>query len=190
MERRHFLALWTLLFAPSLKAKTPMRSTPAQTEGPFYPVVDIPLRQNLILQSEGLVGEPIVLQGRVLDTSGNPASGIKVEIWQCDGQGIYDHPKQPDNDKFDAHFTGFGAVETQSDGRYLFQTLYPVPYASRPPHIHVKLWRDNQELLTTQLYLKGNTGDEWWGGKARDYLQFETIRIDGRLTGEFNFVIG
>ncbi|MDF4849971.1 protocatechuate 3,4-dioxygenase, partial [Vibrio parahaemolyticus] len=31
---------------------------------------------------------------------------------------------------------------------------------------------------------------EWWGGKARDYLQFETIRIDGRLTGQFNFVIG
>ncbi len=72
MERRHFLALWTLLFAPSLKAKTPMRPTPAQTEGPFYPVVDIPLRQNLILQSEGLVGEPIVLQGRVVDTSGKP----------------------------------------------------------------------------------------------------------------------
>ncbi|NMT18032.1 protocatechuate 3,4-dioxygenase, partial [Vibrio parahaemolyticus] len=76
MERRHFLALWTLLFAPSLKATTPVRPTPAQTEGPFYPVVDIPLRQNLILQSEGLVGEPIVLQGKVVDISGNPVSGI------------------------------------------------------------------------------------------------------------------
>ncbi len=111
MERRHFLVLWALLFAPSLKAKTPMRPTPAQTEVPFYLVVDIPLRQNLILQSEGLVGEAIVLQGKVLGTSGNPVSGIKVE--------------------------------TQSDGRYLFQTLYAVPYASCPPHIHVKLWRDN-----------------------------------------------
>ncbi len=118
MERRHILVLWALLFAPTLKAKTPMRSTPAQTEGPLYPVVNIPLRQNLILQSEGLVGEPIVLQGKVLDRSENPVSGIKVEIWQCDGQGIYDHPKQPNNDKFDAHFVGFGAVETQSDGRY------------------------------------------------------------------------
>ncbi len=87
MERRHFLALWTLLFVPSLKAKAPIRPTPAQTEGPFYPVVNIPLRQNLILQSEGLVGEAIVLQGKVVDTSGNPVSGIKVEIWQCDGQG-------------------------------------------------------------------------------------------------------
>ncbi|KJG40689.1 protocatechuate 3,4-dioxygenase [Photobacterium angustum] len=190
MERRHFLALFSLIFTTRLEAKTPIQLTPEQAEGPFYPVDRIPLRSNLLLQTEGLIGEPIILQGKVVDTTGNPVSGIKLEIWQCDGQGIYSHPNQPNNDMFDAHFAGFGAVETQSDGRYLFQTLYPVPYASRPPHIHVKLWRGNKELLTTQLYLKGNTGNEWWGGIARDHLQFETMRIDGRLTGLFTFVIG
>jgi hypothetical protein len=39
MQRRLFLSLWMLLFAPSLKAATPKKPTPAQTEGPFYPVV-------------------------------------------------------------------------------------------------------------------------------------------------------
>ena len=189
MERRHFLALWMLLFAPSLKAANLKKPTPAQTEGPFYPVVDIPLRDNLILHTEGLVGEPIMLHGEVVDTEGNPVSGVKVEIWQCDGQGIYDHPNQPSNDRFDPSFAGFGAAVTGNDGRYLFRTLYPVPYSSRPPHIHVKLWRGERELLTTQLYLKGQTGNEWWGGKSRDYLQFEPIEVDGRLTGEFTFVI-
>ncbi|HHF2904682.1 TPA: protocatechuate 3,4-dioxygenase [Vibrio diabolicus] len=189
MERRHFLALWSLIFAPSLKSASPMKPTPPQTEGPFYPVVPVPFRQNLILQSKGLIGEPIFLQGKVMDTAGNPLSGMKIEIWQCDGQGIYDHPNQPNNNKFDSHFAGFGAVLTDEDGNYLFQTLFPVPYSSRPPHIHVKLWRGEKELLTTQLYLKGRTGNEWWGGKARDYLQFEPVNIDGRVVGEFNFVL-
>ncbi|EVU13876.1 putative protocatechuate 3,4-dioxygenase beta chain protein [Vibrio parahaemolyticus V-223/04] len=44
-------------------------------------------------------------------------------------------------------------------------------------------------MLTTQLYLKGQTGNEWWGGKARDHLQFELINIDGRIVGTFDFVI-
>lgn len=189
MKRRHFLALWSLLLTPLVKASSAMKPTPSQTEGPFYPVVDIPLRENLILEREGLVGQPIMLLGRVVDTTGNPVSGVKVEIWQCDGQGIYDHPNQPSTDSFDPQFAGFGAVLTDDDGRYLFQTLYPVSYGSRPPHIHVKLWRGDRELLTTQLYLKGKTGNEWWGGKARDYLQFDPVKIDGRLTGEFTFVI-
>lgn len=166
-----------------------MKPTPAQTEGPFYPVVDIPLRMNLILQAEGVVGEPILLHGKVVDTAGNAVSGIKVEIWQCDGQGIYDHPNQPSNEKFDSHFAGFGATLSDDGGRYQFQTLYPVSYGSRPPHIHVKLWRGERELLTTQLYLQGQTDNEWWGGKARDHLQFEPIRVEGLLTGEFTFVI-
>ncbi len=189
MERRHFLALWSLLFVPLVKASRSMKPTPSQTEGPFYPVVDIPLRENLILKRDGLSGEPIMLFGKVVDTSGNSLPDVKVEIWQCDGQGIYDHPNQASNDSFDSNFAGFGAALTDDDGRYLFQTLYPVSYGSRPPHIHVKLWRDDRELLTTQLYLKGQTGNEWWGGKARDHLQFDPVNIDGRLTGEFTFVI-
>jgi len=189
MERRYFLSLWMLLFAPSLKAATPNEPTPAQTEGPYYPVVNIPLRENLILKPEGLIGEPIMLYGKVVDVAGNPVSGIKVEIWQCDGQGIYDHPNQPNHNRFDSSFAGFGATITGDEGRYLFQTLYPVPYGSRPPHIHVKLWRGKRELLTTQLYLKGKTGNEWWGGKERERLEFEPASVEGHLGGEFTFVI-
>ena len=44
MERRHFLALWSLIFTTSLGAKTSIQLTPEQAEGPFYPVVCIPLR--------------------------------------------------------------------------------------------------------------------------------------------------
>lgn len=83
------------MFAPFLKAESSMRPTPSQAEGPFYPVVKIPLRQNLVLKPDTLIGEAITLQGKVLDVFGRPISGVKIEIWQCDGQGIYDHPNQP-----------------------------------------------------------------------------------------------
>lgn len=189
MQRRLFLSLWMLVFVPSLRAASPQKPTPAQTEGPFYPLVNIPLRNNLIVKPESLVGEAITLYGTVVDKAGAPVPDIKVEVWQCDGQGIYAHPNQHNDDRFDPSFAGFGAAITGSDGRYFFNTLYPVPYSSRPPHIHIKLWRGDRELLTTQLYLEGQTGNEWWGGKEREQLQFKPTRVDGRLTGEFTFVI-
>ncbi|MDF2153402.1 protocatechuate 3,4-dioxygenase [Vibrio sp. CAU 1672] len=189
MLRRQFLSLWALLCAPSINAANQRKVTPAQAEGPFYPVEPIPLRSDLVLQADGLVGESLWLQGRVLDREGKPVAGVRVEIWQCDGLGIYHHPGQPNHQRFDRHFAGFGAVITAEDGRYSFHTISPVPYNTRPPHIHVKLWRAQRQLLTTQLYLKGQTGSEWWAGRERQHLQIESLNINGRQTGEFNFVL-
>ena len=45
-------------------------------------------------------------------------------------------------------------------GQYRFRTLKPVPYAGRTPHIHVKVRLDRAELLTTQLYVQGDPGNE------------------------------
>ena len=50
------------------------------------------------------------------------------------------------------------------DGRYRFRTIRPVPYGGRTPHIHVKVKLDRKELLTTQLYVAGDPGNE------RDFL--------------------
>ncbi|MDO8719951.1 MAG: intradiol ring-cleavage dioxygenase, partial [Polaromonas sp.] len=40
----------------------------------------------------------------------------------------------------------------------------PAPYSGRTPHIHVKVKLGPHELLTTQLYVAGDTGN------ARDFL--------------------
>jgi protocatechuate 3,4-dioxygenase, beta subunit len=81
-----------------------------------------------------------------------------VEIWQCDHEGRYHHPG--DGGKADPAFQGFGQVTVGRDGRYRFRTLKPVPYTGRTPHIHVKVRLDRQELLTTQLYVAGDPGNE------------------------------
>jgi protocatechuate 3,4-dioxygenase beta subunit len=190
MQRRQFLALCSAFVAWPVLANTKMKKTPAQAEGPFYPVTSIPLRANLIIDDFNLIGEPMSLVTRVVDSDGLPQIGVRVEIWQCDGQGVYEHPRQPDAERFDSSFAGFAALESDAQGQCRFQTLYPVPYTGRPPHIHVKLWRGQRQILTTQLYLKGETGNEWWGGSERDWLQMDVTR-DGagnRMT-QFQLVV-
>lgn len=190
MKRRQLLALGGLLTTLPLSVFARSKKlTPAQTEGPYYPVKSIPIDANLVLKEQGLNGEIMLLSGHVLDRNDKALSDIRVEIWQCDGAGIYDHPRQANTNQFDNHYKGFGAAITDEHGAYHFKTLYPVPYTGRPPHIHVKLWRGQHELLTTQLYLQGQTGTEWFSND-RSKLQITPKRDSaGRLNAEFAFVV-
>lgn len=141
------------------------RATPAQTEGPFYPV-RIPEDSDADLLRNGRLnyarGQPAWVEGVVSDLQGKPLAGAQVEIWQCDEQGHYHHPG--DGDRADPSFQGFGRVTVGSDGRYRFRTIRPVRYSGRTAHIHVKVKLDRRELLTTQLYVEGDPDNE------RDFL--------------------
>lgn len=189
MKRRNVLSLASILALPSSLLASDREATPSQTEGPFYPVDPIPLRSSLVADDAAVLGETMVLDGLVVDRKGAPLAGTRVEIWQCDGSGIYDHPAQNGRERFDPAFQGAGAQLTDELGSCRFTTLYPVPYTGRPPHIHVKLWSDNSELLTTQLYLKGNTGKGLFRS-ARDLLQIDPAPSqDEQLSASFTFVV-
>ncbi|HSW19303.1 MAG TPA: protocatechuate 3,4-dioxygenase [Ramlibacter sp.] len=144
-----------------VRAQTTLRPTPAQTEGPFYPV-KLPADQDYDLLRNGArsyaKGQPAWLAGQVTDLAGRPLSGALVDIWQCDEGGHYHHPG--DGDRADPAFQGFGRVKLGSDGRYRFRTIRPVAYTGRTPHIHVKVWMGGRDLLTTQLYVQGDAGNE------------------------------
>ena len=188
MQRRQFLGFISLLTLPFhvLHAKT--RPTPADTEGPFYPVKPIPLESNLLV-GNALSNSAMEISGRVLDKQGNPLTNAKIEIWQCDLNGIYDHPRQHDTDSFDRNFKGFGAQLTNAQGYYSFTTIFPAPYTGRPPHIHVKIWHKKNELLTTQLYLQGNTGSSWYTS-LREPLQINPKKdAGGKMKATFTFVV-
>ncbi|MEO8023031.1 protocatechuate 3,4-dioxygenase [Polaromonas sp.] len=142
-----------------------LRATPAQTEGPYYPVAfpkdsdhDL-LRNGTLTYTEG---QSAWVEGSVSDLAGKPVAGAQVEIWQCDHAGHYHHPG--DGGKADRRFQGFGRVAVSADGRYRFRTLRPVAYAGRTPHIHVKVKLGQRELLITQLYVAGDPGN------TRDFL--------------------
>jgi len=136
--------------------------TPRATEGPFYPTpamrradVDNDLVKILgTVQEAG--GEVFVLKGRVLNRSGAPLVDRRIEIWQCDMNGKYLHIGDRQAIDFDPAFQGFGHDITGLDGSYEFRTIKPVTYPGRTPHIHVKVFEDGQEVLTSQFYIDGH----------------------------------
>ena len=158
-------AMWLGARAQPSPSVSALRATPSQTEGPFYPVA-IPKDSDFDLLRNGgqnySKGQSAWVEGIVSDLAGKPVTGAQVEIWQCDHDGHYHHPG--DGGKADPRFQGFGRVTVGSDGSYRFRTLRPAAYAGRTPHIHVKVRLGTRELLTTQLYVAGDTGN------ARDFL--------------------
>src|SRR5215472_4184401 len=95
-RRRFFgqLSFGTALFTvPGLFAEQLMRKTPWVEEGPFYPPrLPLDTDNDLLIVNDSLtpaVGEIAHLTGRVLGPSGEPIRNAVVEIWQCDGKGVY-----------------------------------------------------------------------------------------------------
>lgn len=179
--------------------------TPAQTEGPFYPdKLPLDTDNDLLVINDSItpgVGEVTWVNGRILDSHGDPIRNATVEIWQCDAHGAYLHSKTGNAGKRDRHFQGFGRFVTGSTGEYLFRTIKPVPYPGRTPHIHFKIKRGGRELLTTQCYIKGHPGNEKDGiwrrietAKQRDAVTVDFTPLKGsrigELTAKFDVVLG
>ncbi|HKU98775.1 MAG TPA: protocatechuate 3,4-dioxygenase [Vineibacter sp.] len=192
------------LAAPALVRAQTLVPTPAQTEGPFYPVV-LPLdADNDLVQVQGVSspagGIVTHISGRVRNATGQPITGARVEIWQCDAQGLYDHPGQSDLARRDRGFQGFGRTATQADGVYRFRTIRPVAYSGRTPHIHFRIVAPDGRRLTTQMYVAGEPGNERDGvlRAIRDPRQRQQVVVTlapadgaehGALAGVFDIVL-
>lgn len=180
-----------LLLAAAGASLLPLRAnaaslvpTPRQTEGPFYPTAFPADMDNDLVQVRGqaarALGTVLHLEGRVLDVEGRPVEGALVEIWQCDAQGVYDHPRQPGRERRDSAFQGYGRLLVSADGRYSFRTLKPVAYPGRTPHIHLKVATATGRMLTSQFYIAGESGNERdfvFRDAARDPRQRERIEM-------------
>lgn len=137
--------------------------TPMQTMGPFYPVLrplDHDMDLTVLKGKRGHAqGKLIHLTGRVLDSRGEPVRGARVELWQANARGRYDHPADVNTAPLDPNFQGFGVQVTDREGRYRFKTIkpgaYPInpknPDNVRPPHIHFDV-TGRRTRLTTQMY--------------------------------------
>lgn len=101
-------------------------------------------------------GELLILYGHVLDESGQPLNGYAVEIWQVDANGSYDHPNDPSAGNRDRNFQFYGTSMTDENGLFAFRTIVPARYEPRPRHIHFKVKKDGQTVLTSQFYIAGD----------------------------------
>ena len=102
-------------------AETALQPTPAQTEGPFYPVGAAVERDadltRLAGRAQRAAGPIIEVRGRVLDARGAPVSGARLELWQANAAGRYNHPFDSGPAPLDSNFQGYAVLESGADGR-------------------------------------------------------------------------
>jgi len=170
LGRREFLSGVTAISAVTLGSSAPQTqalsgviSTPAQTEGPFYPI-NKPIDQDADLtlignNSARAAGELLLIQGRVLTPKSSPVTNARVEIWQTNAWGRYQDRRDRSDAPWDPNFQGYGHVTTSDDGLYAFRTIRPVGYGKgyfrRTPHIHFRITGRHFDRLTTQMYFAG-----------------------------------
>lgn len=133
-------AMRMILVAVSLHAAWPVnvdarrcKPTPHDEIGPYYKP-DAPLRTK--------IGEGYVLSGVVRDAvTCKPISQARIEVWMAGPQGAY-------GDQWRA------TLVSDRQGNYRIETPRAVPYARRPPHIHILVDIKNYAGLITQHYPK------------------------------------
>jgi protocatechuate 3,4-dioxygenase, alpha subunit len=137
--------------------------TPSQTVGPFF--------HNALLDEDRseLVSpdhpESIRIEGAVYDGAGEPVSDALVEIWQANGAGRYNDPKDDRQDlPLDEGFSGFGRSGTDASGRFSFVTVKPGPVPlpdgeMQAPHIMVSVFaRGLLKRVVTRIYFPDEEG--------------------------------
>ena len=129
---------------------------PELTEGPYY--VDVNLERSDIRPNtaDGVAAEGAQLElGWVVSqVDGNgclPLEGAIVDVWHCDGLGVYSGVQGSTGTDF---LRGF--QRTDAGGGATFTTIYPGWYQGRAVHIHFKVRTDPDSEagfeFTSQLF--------------------------------------
>lgn len=199
--KRFFLSQTVLLcflltFTQFSRAQTALPQTPADYQGPFYPVIRQPDEDNDLIhvagQAQAAQGDILYLTGEVVDRQGNPVKNAVVEIWQTDPQGLYKDKRDRSPGKRNPDFQYWGKAQTAGDGSYSFTTLVPGEYPPRPAHIHFKVWVDGEQRLTSQMYIcrPGSSGKKDCLPGISDLQELDLEKTSGgEYRGRFRIVL-
>lgn len=141
-------------------------ATEATVFGPFF-VEGAPEIQNCEDMAFGAAGQPCWVEGRVVDTDGNPVPGARIEVWEADEDGFYDVQYDDGRTAARAH------LFSEEDGTYRFwgitPTPYPIPYDGpvgqmlqavgrspmRTSHLHFMVSAEGHRTLVTHIFVDG-----------------------------------
>ena len=185
MQRRNFIKN-TALYVVAVSASGFIRfngnnfegdcETTTDILGPFYRP-DAPIRTNIRIANAK--GQLVVVSGQIKHKDCKTAlKDACVEIWHCDGDGIYD------NDSADFKYRA--KTYCDENGKYSFNTIVPVAYEigsglARPAHYHMMFSAEGYQSLITQLYF---TGDKYIAKDASASLPAAKSRILNIEDGE------
>ncbi|MBX2880432.1 MAG: hypothetical protein KTR32_10895 [Granulosicoccus sp.] len=165
-ERNEFVLLSDVLGLSSLvdMINSPADCTSSSVLGPFH--ISNPPAMNMGSDLKGdYEGELVLVNGTILDTSGNPIANATLDVWQTAPNGLYSS-QDPDQDTFSFH----ALFTTGDDGRYAFTTVRPVSYTVptdgpvgellnatgrhpwRPSHLHYIVKAQGFRTLVTEVF--------------------------------------
>lgn len=164
LSRRHFIKtglVASTLTSVALARASKFSVTPAEIEGPFYPLTPQKDRDFDLTHIKGrsgtALGQVIHIEGIITDIHGQPIEDATVDLWQANAAGRYRHPRDTNPVPVDPNFQGWAIVPSGASGEFNFKTIMPGAYPAarnwtRPPHIHFKVNKTNYAELTTQMY--------------------------------------
>ncbi|MDK1374581.1 MULTISPECIES: intradiol ring-cleavage dioxygenase [unclassified Sinorhizobium] len=153
------------MLVDAINNRKPSGASESTVLGPFHVkgAPELEMGANICLDQKG---EDLFIQGRILDTSGNPIAGAVLDVWQANDEGFYDVQQQGIQPDFNLR----GVFRTGPDGRYWFRAVkpkyYPIPndgpvgqmldhlgrHPNRPAHLHYIIKADGFETLITHIF--------------------------------------
>ena len=170
-QRQEFVLLSDVLGLSMLTVAVNEVADPAVTQttvfGPFFVEgsPEIELGGDL---AAGAVGQPCWVEGTVRGVGGEPVAGARIDVWEADGEGLYDV-------QYDCAVTANrGHLFADAAGSFRFWSVRPVAYpiptdgpvgrllaaagrgGMRPAHIHFMIRAAGYRKLTTHLFVAGD----------------------------------
>lgn len=171
-KRQEFIlfsdVLGVSMLLDAINNRLPTDATPTTVEGPFH-IADAPEMADGANMADGAPGIPCVVTGTVRSTDGEPVQGALLDIWQTDGEGLYEAQRPEIEGPWMR-----GMYRTGPDGRYVIQTVAPIGYTipmdgtigelmsrttishMRPAHIHFHLTAPGYHQVVTHLFQEGD----------------------------------
>ena len=164
------------------------KATPTTVTGPFH-IHDSPEFTDGADMAQGAPRIACFVHGKVSDMEGRPVGNVMLDVWQTDGEGLYEaqRPEMPD-------VWMRGIYHSKPDGNYLIRTVAPIAYTIpldgtvgelfhrtsispyRPAHIHFMIKAPGFHAVTTHLFQKGDDyieTDVVYGVKEPLIVEFE-----------------
>jgi hydroxyquinol 1,2-dioxygenase len=142
-------------------------ATPTTVTGPFH-VHDSPELATGANMADGAPGIPCFVSGVVRNLDGKPIKGATLDVWQTDGDGLYEAQREVDGPWLRAIY------HTGADGSYLIRTVAPIGYTipmdgtvgelmsrtkishMRPAHIHFLVEAPGYHRIITHIFQAGD----------------------------------
>src|ERR1043166_8040983 len=201
-KRQEFIlasdVLGVSMLVDAINHRVPTGATPTTVEGPFH-VADAPERGSGETMTEGAPGEPLYITGTVRGLEGKPLAGAVLDVWQTDGEGLYEAQRD---------VTGpwmRGLYRTGADGKYVIQTVAPIGYTipmdgtvgelmkrtsishMRPAHVHFQVTAPGYNGVVTHLFRNADPyieTDVFYGVKKELIVDFERKPAGPAPSGE------